>query len=234
MPFAPFPAAKAAFAGLAAFRRLRGRGLRHPRRAAGAALLLAMLGACDAPTQPDATRVMISTSLGDITLRLEPEKAPVTVQNFLAYIDRDGYQGTLFHRVIPGFMVQGGGFDQNLEPVTADPPILNEADNGLRNLKGTIAMARTGVVDSATRQFFINVQDNPHLDHAPDSCTRQQLARGETPCPSFGYAVFGRVESGMDVVERIVMADTTTDTTTETTFQRLPVEDIVINRITRL
>lgn len=197
-----------------------------------ACLALALAAACE-PSQPDSARVRIETSMGDIVLLLEPQKAPVTVENFLAYVDSDGYQDTVFHRVIPGFMVQGGGYRAGsgygeLAPVRE--PIVNEADNGLRNLRGTVAMARAQPIDSATRQFFINVVDNPHLDHGPESCTRQQVARGELDCPSFGYAVFGRVETGMDIVELMVM----TETRTVKRLEDVPVEEVVIHSIKRL
>lgn len=137
-------------------------------------------------------RVRLKTNLGDIVVELEPEKAPVTVENFLAYV-RDGYYaGTIFHRVIPGFMIQGGGLDAELRDKAEGQraPIKNEAGNGLRNETGTIAMARTLVPDSATSQFFINVSDNAFLD-------RDQAQDG------VGYAVFGRVVEGMDVVRKI-------------------------------
>ena len=197
------------------------------------ALLLAaacLMTACE-PAPPGNTRIKIDTSLGEIILQLEDARAPATVENFLEYIDSDGYQGTLFHRVIPGFMVQGGGYYQgyrSLAPVRG--PVVNEADNGLRNVKGAIAMARTADIDSATRQFFINVADHNHLDHSADSCTRQQVKRGETDCKDFGYAVFGRVESGMDIVEQIVM----TETRTFRQLRHVPVEDIVIHGMERL
>lgn len=136
-------------------------------------------------------KVKIETSHGTIVAELDPEKAPVTVENFLKYV-RDGfYNGTIFHRVIDGFMIQGGGFDDNMQQKKTLPPIKNEAGNGLKNVKGTLAMARTSVVDSATAQFFINLADNGFLDH-----------RDETQS-GYGYAVFGKVVEGMDVVEAI-------------------------------
>ncbi len=132
--------------------------------------------------------VIFSTSQGDITIELFSEEAPVTVKNFLDYVDAKFYDGTIFHRVIPGFMIQGGGFtdDMNQKPTRA--PIENEADNGVKNARGTLSMARTSDIHSATSQFFINLKDNAFLDHG----TRD-----------FGYAVFGRVSEGMDVVDRI-------------------------------
>ncbi len=137
------------------------------------------------------TMVEMKTSLGTITIELNDEKAPLTVDNFLHYVDSGFYDGTIFHRVIRNFMIQGGGFDQHERRKQTREPIRNEADNGLQNAKGTIAMARTNVVDSATSQFFINLVDNHSLNH------RSNDARG------FGYAVFGRVVNGMDVVEKI-------------------------------
>ena len=136
-------------------------------------------------------KVVISTNMGDITVELDAEKAPATVTNFLAYVDEKFYDGTIFHRVIPRFMIQGGGFEANLRQKKTHDPIKNEAGNGLKNVRGTIAMARTMVVDSATAQFFINTVDNAFLDH------RDESVQG------FGYAVFGRVTDGMEVVDAI-------------------------------
>ena len=135
--------------------------------------------------------VLIKTTKGDIRVRLDPDKAPLTVQNFLAYVDEGFYAGTIFHRVIDGFMIQGGGLDRNLRQKAGHLPVKNEAANGLRNRRGTIAMARTSVVDSATSQFFINVVDNFFLDF-----------RAPTP-QAYGYCVFGEVVEGMDVVDAI-------------------------------
>ena len=140
--------------------------------------------------------VVLETSMGTIEVELYPEKAPITVANFLAYVNDKFYDNTVFHRVVANFVIQGGGFtaDGNQKP-TKDP-IKNEAGNGLKNEKGTICMARTPVVDSATSQFFINLKDNIALDHTEDS------PRG------FGYCVYGKVISGMDVVEKIGTAPT--------------------------
>ncbi len=139
----------------------------------------------------DHPRVKIDTNLGSFVVELYPEKAPKTVENFLQYV-RDGfYNGTIFHRVIDGFMIQGGGFTADFERKETRAPIINEADNGLKNTRGTIAMARTMDPHSATAQFFINVKDNPFLDHT-----------AKTP-RGWGYAVFGKVVEGMDVVDRI-------------------------------
>jgi len=140
--------------------------------------------------------VVLSTTLGDIKIELYPDKAPVTVENFLGYVKSKFYDGTIFHRVIPNFMIQGGGFDAEMKQKKTGPQIKNEAGNGLKNARGTISMARTSVVDSATSQFFINVKDNTPLDH-----------RDETP-RGYGYAVFGSVIEGMDVVDKIVSVST--------------------------
>ncbi len=138
-----------------------------------------------------APRVRLETTLGNIVLELDREHAPATVDNFLAYVNDDFYDGTIFHRVIDGFMIQGGGYTADFSRKKTRPPIKNEADNGLKNTRGSIAMARTSDPHSASAQFFINVADNAMLDHkAPD-------ARG------WGYAVFGRVAEGMDVVDKI-------------------------------
>ena len=135
--------------------------------------------------------VVMETSKGTIKIELDKEKAPISVDNFVAYVNDKFYDGTIYHRVIPNFMIQGGGFDQNMNQKPTKPPIKNEAGNGLKNTRGTIAMARTGVVDSATAQFFINVKDNDFLNH------RDETMQG------FGYAVFGKVIEGMDVVDKI-------------------------------
>lgn len=143
-------------------------------------------------------RVLLETSAGAIELELDAENAPISTENFLTYV-RDGhYDGLIFHRVIANFMIQGGGFSPDMQKKATRAPIKNEATNGLRNDRGTVAMARTGVVDSATAQFFINVVDNAFLNH-----------RSTNP-REYGYAVFGRVTSGMDVVDRIRAAPTTT------------------------
>ena len=132
--------------------------------------------------------VVLTTSYGDIEIELNADKAPISTQNFLGYLEAGFYTGTQFHRVIPGFMIQGGGFDADMRQKDTFKPIRNEADNGLRNERGTLAMARTQDVDSATSQFFINHKDNDFLNHGGRD---------------FGYAVFGKVVRGMDVVDRI-------------------------------
>ena len=136
-------------------------------------------------------KATIETSMGSITLELDEVKAPVTVKNFLDYAKAGHYDGTIFHRVIDGFMIQGGGFTKAMDQKPTKAPIKNEAANGLKNARGTIAMARTMIVDSATSQFFINLVDNSFLDY-----------RGPEP-RMFGYAVFGKVTDGMDVVDKI-------------------------------
>lgn len=141
----------------------------------------------------DTPNVILSTSLGDITIELNRDEAPITVDNFLQYVDDGFFDGLIFHRVIPGFMVQGGGMDENMNESKTRRPIKNEADNGLSNERGTLAMARTQIVDSSTAQFFINLSDNTFLDHG----TRD-----------FGYAVFGKVTDGMDVVDKIAAVPT--------------------------
>jgi peptidyl-prolyl cis-trans isomerase B (cyclophilin B) len=141
------------------------------------------------PQQPV---VALDTSLGSIRLSLDVDKAPITVANFLSYVDDGHYDGVIFHRVIPSFMIQGGGMDAEMRERPTRATIQNEAANGLKNRRGTIAMARTSEVHSASAQFFINVADNDFLDHKDSS------PRG------FGYAVFGEVVEGMDVVDQIV------------------------------
>ncbi len=141
--------------------------------------------------QSDNPKVLMRTSHGEITLELDAAKAPVTVENFLGYV-RDGfYDGTIFHRVIDGFMIQGGGFTPDMQQKPTGAPIENEAGNGLQNARGTIAMARTQVVNSATAQFFINLTDNEFLNHR------------DTSPMGFGYAVFGKVVEGMETVDAI-------------------------------
>ena len=142
-------------------------------------------------------RVTMETSKGTMVLELHPDKAPKTVANFLAYVESGFYDGTVFHRVIPGFMIQGGGFDENLKKKANRDPIQNEADNGLKNARGTLSMARTNDPHSATSQFFINVVDNASLDHT-----------GKNP-RGWGYAVFATVVEGMEVADAIVSVPTT-------------------------
>jgi len=135
--------------------------------------------------------VEVATNLGTFVITLDPARAPKSVANFLRYVDARHYDGTIFHRVIPTFMIQGGGFDASYEKKPTQPPVENEADNGLKNTRGTVAMARTSDPHSATAQFFVNVTDNKFLDH--------QAKDGA----GWGYAVFGTVSDGMDVVDKI-------------------------------
>ena len=152
-------------------------------------LLMVVMAASTAAEQT--TRVRLETTMGNIVLQLDRQHAPLTVDNFLAYVNDGFYDGTIFHRVIGTFMIQGGGYTADLSRKETRPPIENEADNGLKNTRGSIAMARTRDPHSASAQFFINVEDNATLDHtAPDG-------RG------WGYAVFGQVVGGMDVVDKI-------------------------------
>ena len=137
------------------------------------------------------TLVVVDTSLGSFTIALDAGHAPKSVANFLAYVDALHYDGTVFHRVIDGFMAQGGGYDEAYEKRPVRAPVDNEADNGLKNLRGTVAMARTGEPHSATSQWFVNVADNAFLDHKNKTQT------------GWGYTVFGKVTAGMDVVEKI-------------------------------
>ena len=163
-------------------------------------------------------QVLMKTSEGDITLELDAGKAPRTVENFLAYVDDGFYDGTIFHRVIKDFMIQGGGFSGNMTRKETREPIPNEADNGLKNLRGTIAMARTQDPNSATAQFFINHKDNAFLDH------RSKDVRG------WGYAVFGKVVDGMDVVDAIAGVPTTT----KNRMGDVPVATVTIESVTRV
>ena len=158
---------------------------------------------------------MIETSLGNITVELYQDEAPISVENFLTYVRDDFYTGTIFHRVIKGFMVQGGGMTEDMVRKETNPPIKNEATNGLRNERGTLAMARTAAVDSATAQFFINVANNRALNH--ESETQAE----------YGYAVFGKVIDGMDVVAEIE----DTRTTTAGPYRDVPSTPVIIKSI---
>ncbi|MEJ2699540.1 MAG: peptidylprolyl isomerase [Desulfuromonadales bacterium] len=162
---------------------------------------------------------VIETNRGNIKLELYDQKAPVTVKNFLSYAEKGFYNGTIFHRVIRDFMIQGGGYTTDLVRKETAAPIKNEADNGLKNKRGTIAMARTSVIDSATSQFFINLKDNDFLDH-----------RGSFP-GAFGYAVFGKVVEGMDVVDAI---GPTPVERKNAQFQNLPKEPVIIRSIKKV
>lgn len=160
----------------------------------------------------DNPRVALETNQGTIVIELYADKAPKTVENFLDYVEKDFYDGTIFHRVIPEFMIQGGGFTPDLQQKETEAPIRNEANNGLENTRGTVAMARTGNPHSATSQFFVNVVDNDYLNHT------EETARG------WGYTVFGQVVEGMEVVDAISKVRTTRRGPNE----NLPAEAIVI------
>jgi peptidyl-prolyl cis-trans isomerase B (cyclophilin B) len=165
------------------------------------------------------SKVLIKTTMGEITVELDEANAPISVQNFLQYVDSGHYTRTVFHRVIDGFMVQGGGYDTEFNKKPTQAPIENEAHNGLTNDLGTVAMARTSEVNSATAQFFINVADNVFLNH-----------KGKTP-EGYGYAVFGKVVEGMDVVDKIK----TVATGAKGPFAKdCPLEDVVIESATRV
>ena len=154
------------------------------------------------------------TTAGDFTVELFSKEAPESSANFLKYVDDGHYDGTLFHRVIPNFMIQGGGFAAGMEQKSTRPPIRNEATNGLENLRGTLAMARTNDIHSATAQFFINLVDNDFLNHSPGN---------------YGYAVFGRVTSGMEVIDAIAAVPTTR----RRGHGDVPVDDVVVLSVTR-
>lgn len=162
-------------------------------------------------------KIIIKTNKGDIEAELFEDKAPISVKNFLSYVEKGHYKGTIFHRVINNFMIQGGGFDKDMNEKSTGAPIKNEAGNGVKNEAGTLAMARTNVVDSATAQFFINVVDNAFLDH-----------RDNSPA-GFGYAVFGKVTSGMPVVNTIKQVKTGT----KGMFEDVPTDPVVILDITK-
>ena len=164
--------------------------------------------------EPDMVYVTLATTKGDILLELNNAKAPISVENFLGYVDDKFYDGTIFHRVIDGFMIQGGGFTPDMKDKKGKAPIKNEWKNGLKNTRGTIAMARTQVADSATSEFFINVKDNEFLDQPRDGAA---------------YAVFGQVVAGMDVVDAIKAVKTTS----KPPYQNVPVEPVVITTATR-
>ncbi|MFP3983073.1 MAG: peptidylprolyl isomerase [Desulfurivibrionaceae bacterium] len=158
--------------------------------------------------------VIMETSEGRIVIDLFEDKAPLTTDNFRQYVEDGFYNGLIFHRVIPGFVIQGGSFEPGMKKRTPRDPIKNEADNGLKNKRGTLSMARTGEIDSATSQFFINLQDNASLDH-----------RGRSP-RAYGYAVFGRVTEGMDVVDAIASVPTGR----AGRHRDVPREDVVIKK----
>ncbi len=190
-------------------------GLRRSLLLATATLCVA--GAAQAQGAP-APRVKLATSAGDIVLELQATKAPKSVENFLAYVKKGHYNGTVFHRVIPGFMIQGGGFDKAMAQKPTEKPIENEAGNGLKNDKYTVAMARTPHPHSASAQFFININNNAFLNHTAPT---QQ---------GWGYAVFGRVVEGEDVVDKIAAVPTGD----KGMHQNVPLTPIIINAATVL
>jgi cyclophilin family peptidyl-prolyl cis-trans isomerase len=183
-------------------------------------LCLALLPGCSTgPTGPNPVVVM-DTTMGPVKIELFQDKAPVTVKNFLAYVDDKHYDGTIFHRVISNFMIQGGNFEPGMRPKNTGPQIRNEAGNGLKNTRGTIAMARTNEPDSATDQFFINVVDNSSkLDRAGRNA---------------GYAVFGKVIDGMDVVDKIKDVPTGTVGVFASKMDDVPLQDVGIRSIRRV
>jgi len=180
-------------------------------------LVLPLLAAFTASAQSANPSVVVKTSMGSFTIELYPDKAPATVKNFLLYVDESFYAGTIFHRVIDGFMVQGGGLDREMTKKATRAPIVNEAGNKLKNTVGTVAMARTGEPNSATAQFFVNVKDNAFLDY-----------RDSSP-EGIGYCVFGKVVSGMDVVEKIKAVPTGV----KNGMRDVPLTPVVIESITR-
>ncbi|TWJ18990.1 peptidylprolyl isomerase [Geobacter argillaceus] len=172
--------------------------------------------AADAPAQAKNPVVLMETTLGNIKIELFQKEAPVSVKNFLDYVNSGFYAGTIFHRVIPNFMAQGGGYTDALKKKPGNPPIKNEATNGLKNDRGTLAMARTSVINSASSEFFINVVNNDFLNHQDES------QRG------YGYAVFGKVIEGMDVVDKIVASP---QQAVNMLFQNLPTKTVVIKSV---
>ena len=178
-------------------------------------LALVMVMPVGSAAQGENPVVVIETSMGGITVELFPDRAPKSVENFLAYVSQGFYDGTIFHRVISNFMIQGGGFTADMQKKDTRAPIENEADNGLKNGRGTLAMARTPEIHSATGQFFINVKDNAFLDYKGPSAA------------DFGYAVFGQVTEGLDVVDKIKSVKTGG----AGPYQDVPVEAVVIKTI---
>jgi cyclophilin family peptidyl-prolyl cis-trans isomerase len=158
---------------------------------------------------------VFETSLGNFEVELFEKEAPISSRNFLEYVDEGFFDGVVFHRVIPGFMIQGGGFEPGMKQKKTKAPIKNEATNGLKNSRGTLSMARTNLVDSATAQFFVNLVDNEFLDHAGPA--------------NYGYAVFAKVSSGMDVIDKIAKVATTN----RAGHQNVPAADVVITKAYR-
>jgi peptidyl-prolyl cis-trans isomerase A (cyclophilin A) len=159
--------------------------------------------------------IRFETSLGDFTIELFDKEAPESVANFARYIDEGFFDGTIFHRIVPGFVIQGGGFTEDMTQKKTKPPVKNEADNGLKNKRGTLSMARTNDINSATSQFFVNLKDNDFLDHS----------RG-----NFGYAVFAKVTEGMDVIDKIAAVETGR----KRGFDDVPVEAVTMKSVKRV
>lgn len=159
--------------------------------------------------------IRFETSLGDFTIELFEKEAPQSVANFTRYIDDGFFDGTIFHRIVPGFVIQGGGFTEDMTQKKTRPPVKNEADNGLKNKRGTLSMARTNDINSATSQFFVNLKDNDFLDHS----------RG-----NFGYAVFAKVTEGMDVIDKIAAVETGR----KRGFDDVPVEAVTMKSVHRV
>ena len=159
--------------------------------------------------------IVFETSVGNFEVELFDKEAPISAKNFQDYVDDGFFDGVIFHRVIPGFMIQGGGFEPGMKQKKVKAPIKNEAANGLKNKRGTLSMARTNVVDSATAQFFVNLVDNEFLDHTGPS--------------NYGYAVFGKVTEGMDVIDKIAKVSTTN----RSGHQNVPAADVTITKASR-
>lgn len=189
---------------------------------AGSFVLLLVGGTILSPlysqTSGNNPMIKMSTTLGAIEIELYPKEAPVSVKNFIDYVESGHFDGLIFHRIIPGFMIQGGGFTEDMQPRTTSAPIKNEADNGLKNLAGTLSLARTSAPDSATSQFFINLVDNAFLDHTAKTQS------------GWGYAVFGKVTKGMDVVEKIGALPTTT----VGPYGDVPIEAVIIKKAKKI
>jgi peptidyl-prolyl cis-trans isomerase A (cyclophilin A) len=159
--------------------------------------------------------IRFETSLGDFTIEFYEKEAPESVANFMRYIDDSFFDGTIFHRIVPGFVIQGGGFTEDMSQKRTKPPVKNEADNGLKNSRGTLSMARTNDINSATSQFFVNLKDNDFLDHS----------RG-----NFGYAVFARVTQGMEVIDKIAAVETGR----RRGFDDVPLEAVIMKSVRRV
>ncbi|MFC1752090.1 peptidylprolyl isomerase [Thermoproteota archaeon] len=184
----------------------------------GLALIITLISTTLLSAKSEDPIVRLETSQGDIFIELYYTQAPITCKNFLEYVNGDFYDNTIFHRVVQGFVIQGGGYVSGLKNKQTLPPIKNEAHNKISNKRGTVAMARTREIDSATSQFFINLADNQFLDH------QNKTKYG------YGYAVFGRVIQGMDIVDKINQVKTSN----VGPFQHVPVDDVVINKVTIL